>query len=114
MVSYPLECSRMKPSVATIFALALLSTAAAAKEVQVSIASLKFSPASVTVSPGDTVVWTNDDDRGHTVVSDDGSFSSGEIGQGAKFHQQFAKAGEFTYHCDHHSRMRGKVVVKVK
>jgi plastocyanin len=92
----------------------LMASSASAKDVTVSINGLKYRPTVVEVSPGDAVIWTNDDDRGHTVVADDGSFNSGEIGIGGQFRQKFKAAGEFSYHCDHHPRMRGKVVVKGK
>ena len=104
--------SPVLPTLALLLCLA--SSAASAKDVPVSIAALKYNPAVVQVSAGDTVVWTNDDDRGHTVVADDGSFASGEIGIGGRFRQKFSTAGEFGYRCDHHPRMRGKVVVKAK
>lgn len=97
-----------------VVALVLMPGLASAKEVKVSIANLKYKPQTVEVSPGDTVVWTNDDDRGHTVVSDGGDFSSGEIGSGKHFRHEFKTAGEFSYHCDHHPRMSGRVVVKAK
>ena len=44
---------------------------------------MQFTPASINVKVGDTVVWTNNDDRDHTVVADDGSFKSGNLGRGA-------------------------------
>lgn len=84
------------------------------KVVKVSIKSLKYAPATVQVEPGDTVVWTNDDDRGHTVVSTEGTFRSGEIAAGKSFRHTFDEAGKFPYHCDHHPRMKGSVVVKAK
>src|SRR6478672_7682910 len=90
VVSNGVESPRMKLSLPIFLALAsVMSIAlpASAKEVKVSIAKLRFTPAVVQVSPGDTVVWTNDDDRGHTVIADDGSFSSSEIGIGATYRQ---------------------------
>jgi plastocyanin len=81
--------------------------------VNVSIKGMKYTPAAVQVRPGDTVVWTNNDDRDHTVVSADGtSFSSGNIGPGATFSFQFTKVGNFAYACSLHPRMRGSVVVQ--
>ena len=101
------------PAMAALVCLAVASTASA-KEVKVSMAKVRFNPPTLQVTAGDTVVWSNDDDRGHTVVADDGSFQSGEIGIGGAFRHVFNRAGEFSYHCDHHPRMRGKVVVKDK
>jgi plastocyanin len=106
----------MKPLTKTLFALTglLIALPASAREVKVSMSKLRFTPAAVQVATGDTVIWVNDDDRGHTVVADDGSFNSGEIGIGGVFRQQFSSPGEVAYHCDHHPRMRGKVVVAGK
>ena len=87
---------------------------ASAKEVRISMSKLRFTPASVQVGTGDTVIWVNDDDRGHTVVADDGTFNSGEIGIGGSFRQKFATPGDIAYHCEHHPRMRGKLVVSNK
>jgi len=38
-----------------------------------------FGPASLTVSAGSTVTWTNKDDEPHTVVSDTALFRSGAL-----------------------------------
>jgi plastocyanin len=106
----------MKLLLTILFALMglLVALPASAKDVKVSMSKLKFNPSVVTVAPGDTVIWTNDDDRGHTIVADDGSFNSGEIGLGVAWRQKFTTAGEVAYHCDHHPRMRGKVQVSGK
>ena len=64
-----------------------------------SIASFSFQPASLTVSVGTTVTWTNNDSASHTVTADDGSFKSGTLGKGETFSQTFATAGTFAYHC---------------
>src|SRR4051812_44337989 len=98
----------MNPLQTSLFALTALLAAtvpASAKEVRISMAKLRFTPAAVQVATGDTVIWVNDDDRGHTVVADDGSFNSGEIGIGGSFRQRFANPGDIAYHCEHHPRM---------
>lgn len=95
--------------------IALLAPASAlAKEVVISIAARKFQPAVVEVSVGDTVVWENEDDRDHTVTADDEGFDSGKLRNGKRFSHRFNEAGEFTYHCEYHPRMKGKVVVRQK
>ena len=45
---------------------------------EVSMKDIKFVPASVSVSVGDAVTWTNDDTVGHDVTGDD--FKSGDAG----------------------------------
>src|SRR5690606_28972317 len=93
-------------------AMASSSIAADGKKVNVAISGLKFSPASVEVSVGDTVVWTNNDDREHTVTADDGSFDSGKLKKGKSFSHKFGKAGKFGYSSDPSPRTKGTVTVK--
>ena len=78
----------------------------------VSIASFKFEPATLTISVGTTVTWTNNDSASHTVTADDGSFKSGTLGKGGTFSQTFATAGTFAYHCNFHSSMTGTITVQ--
>ena len=78
----------------------------------ISIVNMTFTPASITVTPGTTVTWNNNDNMTHTVTADDNSFNSGNIGTGASFAKTFSVAGTFTYHCSIHPSMTGKVVVK--
>ena len=85
---------------------------AAAKEVTIDIKNLKYSSRQVTIKVGDTVTWVNKDDADHTVTADDDSFDSGNLGNGQSHSHKFTKAGEYTYHCEHHPRMKGKVVVQ--
>ena len=78
----------------------------------VKISSYKFDPATITIKVGETVTWTNQDSVNHTVVSDDGSWSSKSLAQGDKFTHTFDKAGTFTYICSIHPSMKGTVVVQ--
>jgi len=102
----------------SVLALATLAAAAAGKKgdkpapVAVAIKGMKFTPATVTIKVGDTVEWTNADQRDHTVVAADGSFSSGNIGHGTAFSFVFKKAGKFEYSCGLHPRMKGQIIVK--
>jgi plastocyanin len=79
---------------------------------QITIDGFAFAPASVTVSPGSTVTWTNRDEEPHTVVANDGSFHSPGMGTGATFSHTFPTAGTFDYVCSIHPMMHGTVVVK--
>jgi plastocyanin len=84
---------------------------AADKVSAVSIKEMKFSPASITIKPGEKVIWTNNDDHDHTVVADDNSFKSGNLSRGDSFEHKFDKTGKFKYACSYHPRMKGVVVV---
>ena len=72
----------------------------------------QFSPATLTVRAGETVVWVNNDDSDHTVVAGDGTFASGVLKRGEQFAHQFAAAGNFAYADRLHPRMRATVVAR--
>src|SRR5207237_9354679 len=71
-----------------------------------------FTPAKLTVRAGDTVIWSNGDDREHTVVSANGAFNSGAIRPGGSFAWRAPKGGDYPYGCTIHPRMRGLVSVQ--
>ncbi len=75
------------------------------------IVDYAFKPATLTVTVGTTVTWTNTGSAAHTVTADDGSFGSGTLQGGATFRQTFSKAGTYAYHCSIHSSMTATVVV---
>ncbi len=77
----------------------------------VTIADFAFSPDTLDVAVGTTVVWTNDDPTTHTVTADDDSFGSDGLGQGDSFEHTFDTAGEHTYHCNIHPSMQATIVV---
>jgi plastocyanin len=79
----------------------------------VTIENFAFSPASVTVSVGTTVTWTNKDSATHTVTSLQGNvLNSGNIATGGTFSFTFNQTGTFDYHCAIHPSMTGKVIVQ--
>jgi plastocyanin len=55
---------------------------------------------------------SNHDSVSHTVTADEGSFDTGNIGQGESKTVTFDKVGTFSYHCTYHSNMTGTVVVE--
>lgn len=80
----------------------------------VSIENLQYRPAEITIMAGDTVVWTNNDDRDHTVIAKDDSFRSPNLRIGMTFEHTFTRAGRYPYGCKYHPRMSGVVIVKAK
>lgn len=60
---------------------------------------------------GTTVVVTNDDAATHTWTAEDGTFDSGALGQSDSFEFTFTEAGEFSYFCNFHPSMTGRIVV---
>jgi plastocyanin len=78
----------------------------------VTISNFSFSPATLNVAAGTTVIWTNKDSVTHTVTSDSGLFNSGNLSPDSNFSYTFGSAGTFTYHCAIHTYMTGTVMVK--
>lgn len=75
------------------------------------VRDMEFSPATVTVKPGQAVTWVFDDGVvEHDVVAVDGSFVSEGMRQGSYTHV-FDEAGSFDYTCTPHPRMTGTVIV---
>jgi len=103
--------------------LALTPAAAAASNRSVDIADFEFSPAALTVNPGDTVTWRwRGADRNHTVTSRPGQADSFESDPGTAefavqhpagdtFAHAFATPGRFGYVCRVHPSMTGHVTV---
>lgn len=85
---------------------------AAPQPALVRIGNFTFQQPVLTVKPGTTVVWQNDDDIPHTVVSTKGAFRSKVLDTGDRFTFTFVKAGEFGYFCSLHPHMTGKILVK--
>jgi plastocyanin len=79
----------------------------------IEISNFAFSPATLTISVGDSVIWTNGDSVSHTVTSDSGNeLSSSPLGNGQTYSHTFATAGTFSYHCSIHPMMKGTIVVQ--
>ena len=78
----------------------------------IDIENFAFSPSSITINVGDTIIWTNNDAASHTVTSDDGLFNSGGISQSNTWSYTFNSAGTFGYHCAPHPGMTGTVIVQ--
>jgi plastocyanin len=85
----------------------------AAAEVAVDIRDFAYNPASLEISVGDTVTWTNQDSVPHTATgSDTDLLQSGTIAPGSSFSQVFNSPGQIEYHCEFHPNMLGTIVVK--
>jgi plastocyanin len=65
----------------------------------VTITNAGFSPASVTISVGQSVCWQNNTGVAHTATSDDSTSFSGVIGVNGTYTHTFGVAGFFPYHC---------------
>lgn len=73
-------------------------------------------PATLQITRGTTVVWTNMDGASHTATSGamrqrDGIFDSGTIAPNGRFSFTFNTAGTFAYFCSFHASMTGYTIV---
>lgn len=75
----------------------------------------RFSPSSVTITPGTTVRWINDTGTFHTITPDDHSeWSRVEMTtEGQDFSHTFENVGDFDYFCEPHlgEGMTGSITV---
>jgi plastocyanin len=79
--------------------------------VEIDIEDFAFNPKAVTIQAGTTIKWGNKDTVTHTVVSDDGSWSSNSLAKGDTFSYTFTQAGTFSYSCGVHPSMKGTITV---
>ena len=79
---------------------------------QVKIDNFSFMPQVITVAPGTTVTWVNNDDIPHTVVSTTDVFKSKALDTDDKFSFTFDKPGTYDYNCSIHPKMTAKDVEK--
>ncbi len=83
--------------------------AAPLAEAAVSIVDFSFEPATLDVTAGATVIWTNDGRAPHTVTGD--FADSGILEPGQTFSHTFTESGEFGYICAIHPQMTGTIRV---
>jgi len=96
--------SRLVIAIGTLLASVAVSSAV---QVPVSIVDNAFSPDSVQIGAGDSVVWTNNGVNPHSSTSGtngvpDGLWNSGTLSHGSKFTRGFATDGRFSYYCQFH------------
>ena len=89
----------------------LVATAAGASNQTVQITKNGFTPASVTITVGDTVTWHNADTSDHQVVANDGSFASPVLHGDQSYSHTFTAAGKVTYHDSFARAHTGTVTV---
>jgi plastocyanin len=76
----------------------------------VTINNFHFSPASITIKAGETVVWKNQETVSHTVAVD--GAESDEMFQGDTWSHTFSTPGTYDYQCGIHANMKGSVIVE--
>jgi len=81
----------------------------------VAIRDFAFHPDSIAVPVGATVTWVNCEPatiEPHTTTSDSLGWASPQLSAGERFSRRFDSGGVFSYHCEPHPFMVGKVVVQ--
>ncbi|MHB8511769.1 MAG: cupredoxin domain-containing protein [Actinomycetota bacterium] len=99
---------------AVLLATALAPYPSIASTSSVTIADYSFTPKTITINKGDSVLWTytSSGQKQHTVTADDNSFGSGTLNPGGTYKHKFDVAGTFNYHCSiHPTLMTGTVKV---
>src|SRR6185369_5083449 len=76
------------------------------------IKDFAFSPSALTIAPGTTVTWVNEDETPHTIADNGKAFRSAALDTDERFSHIFTQPGEFTYYCTMHPMMVGKIIVK--
>src|SRR5207249_4779858 len=94
-----------------LLATLVVAASAGADTKTVQITTAGFTPASTTVTVGDTVTWRNADTANHQVVANDGSFASPVLKSGETFSFTFQKAGKVAYHDALATTHKGSVTV---
>lgn len=75
------------------------------------IAQMQFTPSSLSVKTGDTIVWINKDLVDHDITSDKpGSFYSDTLHVGKTW--KMAVKDSAGYHCSIHPTMLGRIMLK--
>jgi plastocyanin len=73
--------------------------------------SWRYDPASVSITAGSTVTWTNNGSSTVTVTSADGLFDYESLAPGTSFSYTFDTPGTFRYFCVPYPHMKGVVTV---
>jgi plastocyanin len=77
----------------------------------VNIKNFGFSPATITVTAGSTVVWTNSDSVQHDITFNGGGIASSVLNHNDTFSHTFPATGTYHYICSIHPFMHGTVIV---
>ncbi len=99
----------MKPIIAVLAVAASISSPAFAAEHRVTIEGMAFSPKTVSVARGDTVVFVNASSAPHTATAADGSFDTGRIDAGDAVRITVPASESIDFVCVYHPSMRGRI-----
>ncbi|NQW09881.1 MAG: cupredoxin domain-containing protein [Alphaproteobacteria bacterium] len=102
---------RLQVTVLAVLGTAKLASVAWAANVVVTQQNRAFGVETVTITPGTTINFVNDDYYGHNVYSDEADFDIGLQEPGELRSVTFDKGGTFEVRCRIHPKMRMSVIV---
>ena len=76
---------------------------------EVTIDTTSYSPQTLEVAVGDTIVWTNRDLLVHTVTTPDKGLDSRDIAAGESWRFEVSTPLDLDYLCTYHPTMRGSL-----
>ncbi len=77
----------------------------APQRVEVALKDFEFSPNTLQVAPGTTVVFKNLGQVPHTVTDSAGRFDSGNLSPGGEYSYTFQTPGSYSIYCRYHPYM---------
>jgi len=83
-----------------------------ARAATVEITKFAFEPKEITVAPGTSITWSNNDEIPHTVNATDKGFHSPAMDTGDRYEHTFTQPGDYAYFCAVHPFMTGIVHVR--
>ena len=110
MASFPTRYAGA--ALALAVALLLGASVVAAQQPEVHAKDNAYLPETLTVSPGTTVRFVNDDADIHTFTARDGTFDSNLLFQGQVWQYVFNNPGTYEYFCLPHPWMVGTITVQ--
>ena len=78
----------------------------------ITIHDFAFAPATLTVSRGDTIVWSNADFVPHTATARDAAWDSKAIDGSSSWRTVAGSPGRHEYYCAFHPTMKATVIVR--
>jgi plastocyanin len=84
------------------------------KIVKILISNFVFTPSELTIVPGTTVEWINQDEIPHLVFAETLALKSKALDTKDSFSFTFTKPGEIKYFCLLHPHMVGKIIVQAR
>ncbi len=108
----PVGRQRWRAALAIAAASFAVSAAAAPVTHTITIERMAFTPAEVTVHPGDRVVWVNRDLFPHTATATGRAFDSGSVAPDKSWSWRAGKAGAYDYLCTLHTTMKARILVR--